>query len=262
MNPNTTQFLIPIIAGTVLFSGLAVFIVLFIFQYRRAQQKFEWERQQFKQTLLEAEIEIREQTLKNISQELHDNFGQIASLIKINLCMMSINLSTPDREKVDASMDLIRRLIGDIKSLSASLNSENLKRIGFIQAVKNDCERINKAGLQVELLIKTPLPELQFEIEILLYRMSQEIFSNMLQHSNASNASLHISANEEVLKLAFEDNGRGFDPLSDKNRRGQGLRNLAERCKLLGAVLRIKSSLDVGTNIHIILSLTHEITEH
>lgn len=254
-----TDVLIPMIAGTILLATLIVFIGYFLFLHYKTRQRFDWERQQFKQAVLQTEIEIREETLTQISRDLHDNLGQIASLIKINLNLVSKDLKEIDKLKIEDSIELLKRLIADIKSLSTSLNSENLKNFGLLEALNDDIQRINKTG-HLNLLIHSngTMPVLAPEIEIFIYRMSQEIINNALKHAAAKNLYITLQVNEGSLQLTFKDDGKGFQTnnLLEKNAgKGNGLNNLHKRCKIIGAQLNISSILGSGTELTIYLPL-------
>ncbi len=255
MNNNflkDSDLLIPVAAGTLLITVLILFVIYFVVLYKRKQQAFEWEREQFKQALLKTEIEIQEQTLSNISRELHDNFGQIASLIKINLSLVSKQIPGDDKDKIDESLTLLKGLITDIKSLSISLKGENLKRFGLSKMIEDDTKRLQKLGyFNITLTNLDLLPEFNPEVEIFLYRMTQEIFNNMIQHANASDVSLKIQKKDQICNLTFKDNGKGFDTTTKKF--GSGLINLYERSEMIGADIEIKSQIDSGTEISISL---------
>lgn len=262
------DILVPLIAGTVLFSALMIFILYFIFLHHRTRQKFDWERQKFRQAVLQTEVEIREQTLTHISRELHDNLGHIASLIKINLNLVSKNIQETDRAKIDESIDLLKQLIGDIKSLSVSLNSERLANIGLVEAISNDVGRINKTGhMNMRLVAHCEPPGLSQETEIFLYRISQEILNNTLKHSGASESRIILDCANGKFSLNFRDNGKGFDADTMMNggtaNKGSGLNNLNNRCKIIGAELSVMSSRGSGTTILITLPLPKEhLHEH
>jgi two-component system NarL family sensor kinase len=253
-----TEIAVPLVAGTVLFSALVIFILYFIFLHHRTRQKFDWERQQFKQAVLQTEVEIREQTLIQMSRELHDNLGHIASLIKINLNLVSKQINEADKAKIDESIDLLKQLIGDIKSLSVSLNSERLANIGLLEAINNDVARINKTGhMSIQLIAHCEPPELSQETEIFLYRISQEILNNTLKHSEASESRIILECSNGKFSLNFTDNGKGFDADALKSdssaNKGSGLHNLSKRCKMIGAELNIASDKGAGTTILITL---------
>ena len=100
----------------------------------------------FKQTLLSSQLEIREQTLRYIGKELHDNLGQVASLIKINLNTLQLTDLQKAAEKIENTKDLTRQLIADIKSLSVSLVGDRIIQKGLIKAIEIEVDRLNKTG--------------------------------------------------------------------------------------------------------------------
>ena len=251
---SDTDLIIAIAAATTVMTVLSGGIVYFIIIYRKKQQVFEREREDFKLALRKTEIEIKEQTLSDISRELHDNIGQIASLIKINLNLVLPHLSSPNHEKVSESLDLLKQLIKDIKSVSISLKGENLKKFGLLKMVQNDVEQYQRTtGLTTRFSGPEKLPEMDPAIEIFLYRMSQEIFNNILKHANASEAAVLVNVTDTIFTLCISDNGKGFHFTTEQN--GSGLTNLKERCDMIGAELAIESEPGKGTKITITLNL-------
>lgn len=251
---NALDILIPLGGGVVLLGLLVGFIIYFISLYKKKEVEYKWEREQAKQLALKNEIEIKKQTLSYVSRELHDNLGQIASLIKINLGMVRLNENHEDFDKVNDSRALIKSLIVDIKSLSTTLKGENLQRFGLIDMIKKDLARIEKISLiKTNLQVDNDFPELSSEKTVFLYRMTQEIFNNILQHSSATTAELHILVINKIgIQFKFTDNGNGFNV--GTNKPGNGLINLEERCKLINATLEINSDLGKGTEIRISLN--------
>jgi signal transduction histidine kinase len=251
---NKSDLLIAIVVATSVMMILSAFVLYFVIIYRKKQQNFEREREVFKQALMKTEIEIKEQTLSDISRELHDNIGQIASLIKINLNLVLPNLQSEDHEKVDESLQLLKQLIKDIQSVSVSLKGENLKRFGFLGMMERDIERYQKtAGLTIQLSSPASMPELDPAVEIFLYRMSQEIFNNIIKHAKATEVNARLAIKNKQLILSFQDNGVGFDPAKEIN--GSGLINLKERCKMIHADFDLHSEPNAGTKITITLNL-------
>ncbi|XOV68012.1 MAG: sensor histidine kinase [Fluviicola sp.] len=241
-----TEYLIAVIGGALLFGLLAGFIFFFIAMYRRTQMQLHWERERIKQELLRVENEVKEQTLLNVSRELHDNFGQVAALIKINVNMLSQKLEGDALEQAKETLQLIKQLLTDIKSLSASLNGERLKDLGWMQAVSDDVNRINVMGeIQVQFTAEgTSL--LSSDKQVVTYRIAQEILSNMLKHSKSKSAEMKIACNDYVT-LSYSDNGVGFDEKSIVP--GQGLDNIRHRCTLIDATLEMSSKPMEGTKI-------------
>lgn len=247
------DFIIPIAAGTLLMGILLVFIIYFVLLYRKRQEEYAWEKEQAKQLLLTTKIEIKEQTLSNISRELHDNFGQVASLVKINLGMIKAE-NVNENKNLNESIDLVQQLITDIKSLSTTLKGENLQRFGLLNMIDKDIKRLSK----LDYLIITrngliEIPSFPAETEVFLYRMSQEIFNNILQHSESTEAILNVKYANYKMIFTFSDNGKGFNTNTIKA--GNGLINLEERCNLINAKLDITSKLNFGTTITISLKI-------
>src|SRR6478735_1887875 len=99
-----------IIIGTIIFLLLSLFIIgnLLIYFYKRKKHFAEKKKLEvdFNQTLLHTQLEIQEQTLKTISQEIHDNIGQVLSLAKLNLNTMEIDKKEELQEKITDSKKL------------------------------------------------------------------------------------------------------------------------------------------------------------
>ena len=254
------SILMVVILGTVLVLLLLgiTFLLLLINNKKRFkyQQEIESLKSQYQQTLLQSQLEIQEQTLQHISHELHDNLGQVASLIKINL--NTLNFSDLDKatEKIESTKDLTRRLIGDLKSLSVSLGSDHLSRIGFLKALEIEIDRLNKTGEFIA-TFSNEVAEMNIENDkaIILYRMAQEILNNAIKHSQAKHINLILHNQENKFILAISDDGIGFNKDELTNGTSAGLKNLQNRALLINAQLDITSVPGKGTTVTIILSV-------
>lgn len=248
-----TDILITIITGTLLFGLLTVFIIYFILLYRKSQTKLHFERERRKRELLQAEVEIKEQTLVNVSREIHDNLGQAAALVKINLNLISQNIPEADREKINESTELMKKLIGDMRSLSQSLNGDNIRRKGFIATLQSDVDRINKTGyVDVQFEHSPERVSLEADQLIILYRIIQELFTNTLKYAKATTVHLSITEKESLLTVHYTDDGIGFDYQAALNK-GSGLSNIKDRCAIIGAKLYFESQLNEGVTVKITL---------
>lgn len=253
-----SKYIILIIGGTIILSVLSVLIIAFIFIYQKRYHKYVKEKEemqlQFSQLLLQSQIEIQHQTLQNLSYEVHDNIGQIVSLIKINLNTLNINDVEKATEKISDTKLLVKQLIQDVKSLSVSLGSDRIAKIGIVKAIEIEVERLNKTGqFFAELINDDDPPALSKEISILLFRMTQEILNNVVKHSSAKHISITINKTLHSLILIFKDDGIGFNlkEKMDNPNEGAGLSNLKNRAKFLNAHLDIKTALKIGTTISI-----------
>lgn len=263
-NETASEWVILIFSGTLFFTLLVGFIIYFIFMYRQKQLLFLAEQKRLKaeyeKNVAEAQIEIQEDILRYVSSEIHDNLGQIASLLKIHLFTFPIPDSDEGNEKLRESKELLTQLINDLKTLSLNLNTDYISENGFVQALQNQVERVNRTGI-LHVQLDTPAHRIALadEKEIFLFRMSQEIITNILKHAQASVLKIVISSSTDLLTLSFKDNGCGFDveKMLSEGIKSQhsGLRNLQKRSKLIQADLKIHSEAQHGSEFIITLPL-------
>lgn len=253
------DYFLPVVAGTLLMALLLVFIIYFIFLYRKSQEKLLLEQEQLKQALLRAEIEIKEQTLDDISKELHDNYGQVVSLIKINLGLLSNQNPEKQRQTLSETSQIVKQLLVDIKSLAGSLNGERIRNLGWVEMIKNELDRINRMGF---LYINQNFPNqevrLEHEKKVILYRVIQELINNTLKHAEAHKAILDISIAGKMLIIKFIDYGKGFKTSSSLYKGGAGIFNIKSRCNLIGANFDMESEINKGTSVKISLKMNED----
>lgn len=210
----------------------------------------------FKQTLLSSQLEIREQTLRYIGKELHDNLGQVASLIKINLNTLQLTDLQKAADKIENTKDLTRQLIADIKSLSVSLGGDRIIQKGLIKAIETEVDRLNKTGQFIaSFSAEGTIPFIDNDTSVILFRMVQEVLNNMVKHSNAKHIDITAGITGNLFILALDDDGDGFEIKEEMNSGGAGLHNLYNRAGLIKAQLNINSTLNKGTHISIALPL-------
>lgn len=251
-----------VVSITLIFLVGGFFLVAYVNLYnekkRRHHEEKESLKREFAQTLVQSQLEIKEQTLQHISYELHDNLGQVASLIKINLNTLQLNNESAATEKIEHTKELTRQLIGDLKAISVSLGTDRILQTGLAKAIAMEVERLNKTGQFMATFERIgDAPLLDRDKMIILYRMVQEILNNIVKHSGGSHITVLFTATENLLTLALSDDGAGFE-LEDKKNSGAGLLNLYTRARLIGASLTIESILGNGTQITIALPLYPE----
>ena len=126
-------------------------IVLFFIVFTKRKNKLVLEKikqqQAFEEELSNAQLEIQEQTLKNIGQELHDNIGQLLSVANMNMSILSTQVSDELKESFTETKNVIKESLGEVRTLSKSLNNEVIASRGFQNSVKNEVDRLNKLKL-------------------------------------------------------------------------------------------------------------------
>jgi signal transduction histidine kinase len=120
---------------------------------------------------------------------------------------------------------------------------------GLWSSIITDIKKINAAGtVEVKDGISLELPGWDSGTEIILYRMIQELFQNAIKHSQASLIIVEAFVKGSAVKLAFQDNGVGFD-VSSVQHSGSGLVNLEVRASAIGAHFELNSKPGDGTRI-------------
>lgn len=237
---NLTTIVIAVVLMLVILSVLVLVIILYFNNKRLASiREKELLKTEYAQAILSAQLEVQEQTMRQISQEIHDNVGQILSLVNLNLKM----IKPGQEEKLNATSELVNKAIADLRSLSKNLNPDAITKTGLIQLIKNDLEQMQKTGQFITSLNIVEEPVLTASKLTVVYRMIQEVLNNIIKHAEATNVSVDIASAE----IKISDNGKGFE--LDMQSSGIGLLNLEQRAKLIGARLQINSSTGKGTSI-------------
>ena len=251
MQKEKLDLIISVVAAS-LFILLLVVSVFFLFRiYLKRKNKLLLEKErmniEFEQTLLKSQLEIQEHTFNEISREIHDNIGQVLSLVRINLNTLK---APEDGEKLELMDDLVGKAISDLRSLSHSLDADHIRNNGWTSAVQKLLNDLQKSGkYKVSISIEEELPAIGSDKPIILFRMIQEVVNNIIRHAEADTIWLDVKKETDKLEIAIKDNGKGFD--AGKNSTGVGLQNLKNRSKMINAGLLITSDPGYGTTVTI-----------
>ena len=125
----------------------SIVIVFFIvFQKRKNKLLLDKIQQQqaFEEEISNTQIEIQEQTLKNIGQELHDNIGQLLSVANMQLSIMTTVVDDSIKEQFTETKDVVKDSLREVRALSKSLNTDVIANKGFQVSVQNEIDRLNR----------------------------------------------------------------------------------------------------------------------
>lgn len=261
MQSGTEGIIVIVVAGTMLMLLLATFVASFFFLHQRRILKHKQElasvAETFQRELLQAQIEIQNHTLQQIAQELHDNIGQLLTVVimRLNSLEDEIEQSTT-QQSVKQTRDLVRTVITDVRSLSKTLNHETVERFGLLPSLTLELERIQRTGrIQTQLVTSGDVYSLGEQPEIVLLRMAQESINNALKHASAHNLTVSADYNPDIFTLIIADDGTGFNVDEVTTRKldqaGAGLTNLSRRSGLLGGTCTVTSRPGEGTQINI-----------
>jgi signal transduction histidine kinase len=245
-----------LIGASVILLILFSFILSFALLFSRRQQAHKLEKAamaaNFNEEILTAKNEVQENTMKHIARELHDNIGQLLSLVKIQL--NTIDEETPGQKRVTDSREYLNKALTDLRALSKTLNSDNVLQAGLLKAISFELERIEKTGF-LETSFENTCKSFAIppKLEIIVFRIFQEMVQNVIKHANAKKLTVSLDQNAEVYTLELTDDGQGFE-VEEKIRpngfqSGSGLANLKNRAALINGDLKIASIPGQGTTL-------------
>lgn len=241
---SAEDYIIVITVSTFLILLTGIATVIYISISKRKEMNLIYknikQQQEFDAVILQTQMEIQEQTLKIISEEIHDNLGQMLSTSKLILSGIQIN-NPIDEAKIQSVQGYIGDVIVDLKNLSRSLNTDAIKQVGLIKAIEVQLEHLNKTDIKNHLSVTGNQEKLPAKTELVLFRMVQECLNNAIKHAKASNIYLEVCFYDEFITLKISDDGIGFttDPLPSE---GLGLRNMQNRVKVINGILNITSN--------------------
>jgi signal transduction histidine kinase len=196
-------------------------------------------------------IETQEETLNNISEELHDDAGQ--QLTYINFQLENLKLTNPEiKDNIIPLSDSVGYLTTSIRNLSHSINSHKFKNFKLVDSIRNELEKVNKLNvLDCRLYLKEGFDYIFSTNEnIVLFRIFQEILNNALKHSKAQKFSLTI-AQVPYLHFEFKDDGVGFSEENDQIMSSLGIQNIKKRAQLINFSFEFHSEINQGTLIRL-----------
>jgi len=248
-----------IIAGIfiLLFVGVGFIAMIVYYNYRRrltAQEKKAM-KAQFDQQLMQARLEVQEQAFTHISEEIHDNVGQLLSLAKMQLSSIGES-DLVDHDTLLSARENVARAIRELRNLSKSLHTGHIRALGIRQAAEEEGQRINRAGL---LLVSVTSEGSEHDIpedkQLILFRIIQECLQNCVKHADATNVNIGFTWYPDQLRVRVRDDGKGFDPEITLRgpAKGLGLQNIRNRARLTGGSGIISSKPGEGTTVTVMM---------
>ncbi len=194
-------------------------------------------------------IRIQEDQYHHLARELHDEFGQILTAIKISAHIIRESESSSD--VITCGSDIYRHSEGlyeKIRNLIQRLRPEALDAFGLKTAIKQCVTEFKFAdqGIEVELDIDDSVDSMDETFTIATYRIVQELLNNTAKYAKAKHIVVQLHEEPEGLCVCVIDDGVGFD--SNELDKGYGLNGITERVKTLGGSLSIDSAPGDGVN--------------
>jgi signal transduction histidine kinase len=206
-------------------------------------------------------ISTQESTLRHISRELHDEFGQVLTAIgsMLGRAGKHTDEKSPLREDLKEVQAIAQATLDNIRTLSQALHPVLLEEAGLESTLD---WYIPTVGRQTGLMLHYEKTGQSFPVEtsagVHIYRVLQEALNNVSRHSGARDAWIRLKFLYDSLELEVEDHGTGF--VAEKMQRGIGLVAMRERAELIGGTLAVSPRPQGGTLVH--LQIPRDNVEH
>ncbi|MCA6078805.1 tetratricopeptide repeat-containing sensor histidine kinase [Fulvivirga sedimenti] len=246
------QRLLLIALLVLLVAGLVTYIL-----YKRREIRREKEFRKINDILKDQEIrsfhsvlDAQEKERKRIAEELHDKLGSTLSAAKLyfnNIEELAVN---HESKVINKGMELLDIAVQDVRMISHNMLSGVLSQFGLVAALNDLTETITGSGkIKMKVLTHGVNQRLDQKSELHVYRIIQELVSNALKHSNATEVIVQVTQHDNEMTVTVEDNGSGFE--TARAPEGMGLRNVMNRVGLLNANINIDTGRGKGTLITI-----------
>lgn len=251
------EIILIILGGATIVLLLVLFLLVFFMLLSRRQQSYLLEKAKlqsdFDQEILQSKNQVQEHTMRHIARELHDNVGQMLSLVKIQL--NNIEEENPGIKRVKDSREFLNKALVDIRSLSKTLNADHVLQNGLQEAIAFELSNIDKTGIiQTHFNDETSGRCLNTGVEVIVFRIVQETLQNTLKHAKAKNVWVSLVETADLCILDVHDDGCGFDLSVKKGMAsGSGLLNMHNRAQLIKCTYEIKSSISSGTTTRLMI---------
>lgn len=227
-----------------------IFVVILIVIRNRHKLRLALEKENQNKLRLQTIINTQEEVQQDIARDIHDGLVQMMGAAKLSLQAIRPGDEMKSLlEKTSRASAIIDDACTEARNISHQLLPYSLMREGFASALR---ELVRNSFATYSFDGEDNI-ELDQEVAVNLYRISQEIINNISKHAEATFVKVTVKTSAHHLSIIFEDNGKGFDPM--KVRKGAGLVNIMTRAEVIGAGVDISSQPGSGTITNIEVDL-------
>ncbi len=219
------------------------------------------ERKQMQKKLVRAIYETEERERNYFAKELHDSLGALLSSINIYINLLRSNQFPEEEQKsiLDNTKSIVDDAITSAREIANHLRPNVLTNYGLVPSLHSFCDKINRTGkLNISFRAENYKQVKDDNIELILFRVINEMINNTLKHANAKNITILLSSQNQLVNLNYCDDGIGFDVkkmIDNQGATGMGLRNIISRIHAINGKCDINSSFDEGTRVNIEITL-------
>ena len=201
-------------------------------------------------------LSAQEDERRRISRELHDVIAQMLSGINLRLVTLKKGAATNTKElrqMISDTQRLVEKSVGRVHRFARELRPSVLDDLGLIPALRSHVQVFSaETGIHTTFTASAGVDVLDSHKRTALYRVAQEALTNIARHARASEASVVVDRQEDVIHVRIQDNGKSFDVakvLGSRTIRHLGLLGMRERVEMVGGRIKIQSVPGQGTTV-------------
>ena len=204
---------------------------------------------------------VREEERIHIAREIHDELGQALTGLKFELNTFAKHFENDDaaarQDKQQTLNVAIDRIINSVRRIASGLRPEVLDEIGLAAAFDWQAREFQRrTGIRCHVNIPARFSDPDKDRSTALFRIFQELLTNVARHANATRVNVALSEGEEALALCVEDNGRGIKETEAQSPRSLGFLGLRERVLAFGGSIDVKGDEGKGTRVCVSIPVT------
>lgn len=213
---------------------------------------------EYQKEVMVTQIEVMENTFSDISQQLHDDVGQMIafSIVQLN------NIQTTDKNfqtEINNVRESVQSSMQSVREISKTLSPDYVKSFGLVESLERLLSRVHKvSGIEIQTTIAHPIIFNTQSNSVFTFRILQELITNTMKHAKATNITLSIKDENEHITLTYADNGKGIkiqsvDELQSKQ--SMGFANIIKRTALMNGKIEIAT---IEQGFKLILSIPNK----
>ncbi len=196
---------------------------------------------------------LREEEKKRLAFEIHDELGHILTAMKLELSwVLKKKFLREDvlHEKLHKMIDMIDSTIRKVRSISSQLRPSVLDHFGITAAIEWQAKEFQKqTAIRCRLFLPKQEIQLNESKSIVVFRVFQEILTNIARHANATRVNIHLDVEGNNLILTVSDNGKGIKPEDISAKKSLGIIGMKERASSVNGKLTISGVSNIGTTV-------------
>ncbi|MDP4175715.1 MAG: PAS domain S-box protein [Bacteroidota bacterium] len=233
-------------------------IVRDITERKIAEQKLRQSKEQLRDLASHLQS-IREEERTMIAREIHDELGQVLTVLKIQISLLSNKLREDQKElkeKISSVSGLIDSTVESVQKISSQLRPGILDDLGLVPAIEWQAQDFQeRTGILCGLNLFRDEISLDRNKSTAVFRIFQEALTNIARHSAADRVDITLRTEDNALLLEITDNGRGITPVQISDQKSLGLLGMKERALILGGTVQISGADKCGTTVSVFIPL-------